>query len=138
MIIPKMHSIRRNWCKQLFSIQCKRPDRWWSQHHSSFYCAAFTSVPFCWIRFWGFQSSIKYQKLTVPGAQNLSKIFLLFCIRDHFLRGHKLNDQSIQDKECLEQSISIIKFIGRQHLQLTDIMNQVNFCYSFKVCNWMK
>lgn len=57
---------------------------------------------------------------------------LLFSIRNHFLRGSsKLNGASIRHKE---QTIGTIKFIGHQHLLLTDIINQLNFCYSLKVC----
>lgn len=29
--------------------------------------------------------------------------------------------------------IDVIKFIGRQHSSLTDIMDHINFCYAFQV-----
>lgn len=32
-----------------------------------------------------------------------------------------------------EHSISIFKFIGRQHSYLSEIMDEINFCYSFQV-----
>lgn len=53
-----------------------------------------------------------------------------FWHRRHFLRGRKLNGSSIEHKE---RSIKCIKFIGRQHLLLTDTVHQLNHCYSFKV-----
>lgn len=59
-----------------------------------------------------------------------TNFFFFFAHRNHFLRKNKLNGSIIKQKE---QSLNVIKFVGRQHLLLTDIMNDLNFCYSIKV-----
>ena len=53
-----------------------------------------------------------------------------FAIRNRFLRKNKLNGSIIEQKE---RSIRAIKFMGRQFLLLSDIMDQLNSCYSLKV-----
>lgn len=55
--------------------------------------------------------------------------------RNRFFNGNSLKLTTDIRKN---DSISAIKFIGRQHSQLVHIMDQINFCYSFQVwyiCN---
>lgn len=46
-----------------------------------------------------------------------------------------LSENSLQLSVSVRKadSIDTTKFIGRQHSSLTDIMDQINFCYSFQV-----
>lgn len=50
--------------------------------------------------------------------------------RNRFMNNKELNGSlNIENVDSNE----IIKFIGRQHGVLTDIMDQLNFCYSLQV-----
>lgn len=55
----------------------------------------------------------------------------LSTFRSRFLKGEELNISTIVNQKG--ESINIIKFIGRQHFELTDLMDQLNFCYSIQV-----
>lgn len=59
---------------------------------------------------------------------------LFFCswTRNYFSQGNKLNE-SVHEYKDKERSIRGIKLMSRQFLQLTDIINQLNSCYSIKV-----
>lgn len=65
--------------------------------------------------------------------KNLSTnfVFLSFLwLRNYFLQRDKLKGSVIEYKD---RSIRAIKFMGHQFLLLTNITNQLNSCYSFKV-----
>lgn len=58
--------------------------------------------------------------------------FPLFSIhRKHFFSGNKLKMSILSRKN---ESVCMIKFIGRLHLLLLNIIDQFNYCYSFQVC----
>lgn len=75
-----------------------------------------------------------FQILTNIRHQNRLKFQIFFVVilndRNQFLSGNTLMTSII---DCKDVSIEIIRFIGCQHSLLTDIMDQLNWCYSFEV-----
>lgn len=58
-------------------------------------------------------------------------LFFITCYyRSRFLRG---NAFKVSTNIYRKDSIDVIKFVGRQHAFLTDIMDQLNYCYGFQV-----
>lgn len=51
--------------------------------------------------------------------------------RNRFLNREQLNISIVIHQK--NESINVIKFIGRQHFELTDLMDQLNFCFSLQV-----
>lgn len=50
--------------------------------------------------------------------------------RKRFLTSNRVK---VSVEICINESIDVIKFIGRQHAFLTDITDQLNVCYGFQV-----
>lgn len=63
-------------------------------------------------------------------SSNIHYLNYLTIYRDRFLIGYQLK-MSVYIRE--RDSIDVIKFVGRQHVFLTDISHQISFCYSFQV-----
>lgn len=91
-------------------------------------------------RFSVLNSILRFRFLLLRMQTKLSFFWVpfLFCNfsifipnRNRFLNKKELNISIIVNQK--DESINVIKFIGRQHLQLTDLMDQLNFCYSFQV-----
>lgn len=55
---------------------------------------------------------------------------ILYFYRNCFSNGSNLNTSAVHNKKNL---VKIIKFIGRQHLFLTEIIDKLNNCFSFQV-----
>lgn len=88
--------------------------------HFWFYCVIFMIDSLRWIHFWGW--FIAYFLW-----MQLSFINLFIFGRERYLNE---NSMKAMDKN---DSIEMIKFVGRQHSRLTSIMDQLNICYSFQV-----
>lgn len=56
-------------------------------------------------------------------------MLIKYC-RNRFFRGNSLKLMADIRKD---DSIAAIKFVGRQYGQLVEIMERINFCYSFQV-----
>lgn len=67
--------------------------------------------------------------LYLPALMILSLFISILC-RNNFLIRNNWNASDLSHKT---DSIRCIKFVARQHLALTDVADQLNFCYSFQV-----
>lgn len=64
------------------------------------------------------------------GFNEDSKCSFNICYRNRFLNRITLK---VSVNICKKNSIDVVKFVGRQHAFLTDIMDQLNVCYAFQV-----
>lgn len=82
-------------------------------------------------KLWQWNSTENLCKGCCPVSSKLLKSrFTLHLRRNHFLSGNKLNTCILSHKKEL---IKILKLVSRQHLFLTEIVEQINSCYSIQV-----
>lgn len=78
-----------------------------------------------WIHYWGDKWIFQFFRIII-------------CFLEHFFSNRKqfLNNNNaiwMSIKFHKKESIAFIRFIGRQHDSLTEIMDKINFCYSLQV-----